>query len=164
MLMFTDEGAIYRADNGRLHDVSYIFDTPLGDQFRQWKKKKNVDAATTFYRRAYSFAASRWIERESGVYAIDYAFHRFEATRDADGNWSVKCVFTDTRSEIPVDEILPHALLACYIREHNGWFTPRPARPQPRYAPRYGGGTGYATRRPYYGRTAMWGTGRRAGR
>jgi len=165
MVQFTkDGGAVYRADNGRIVDVSFVFQTPLGSKFRQWAKKNDVESATLFYRRAYSVAANRWREREPGVWHFDYGWHKFEAMVK-DGVWSVKCIFTDTRSQLSVDEILEHALLACHIREYNGWNNPRPPR-QTNNGSKYGMNGGYtrAYRRPYYGRTASWGSGRRAGR
>jgi len=164
MVHFTkNDGAFYRADNGRVVDISFVFQTPLASKFRQWAKKNDTESATLFYRRAYSVAANRWHEREPDTWIFDYGWHRFEATKQ-DGEWSVRCIYADTRSQLSVEEILPHALLACYIREYNGWNNPRPT-PQ-RNGSKYGlnGGYGRVYRRPYYGRTASWGSGRRAGR
>ena len=165
MISFTKNGgAFYRADNGRIIDISFVFSTPQAEMFRLWAKKNDVEAATLFYRRAYSIAANRWVEREANVWHFDYGYHRFEA-ECKDGIWSVKCVYTDTRSQLSVDEILKHALLACYIREYNGFNNPRQTRPT-NNGSKYGLNGGYAKsyRRPYYGRTASWGSGRRAGR
>ena len=114
-------GMYYRPDNSDVqYDMSWVLDTPFAKTFETLANQKDSEAATAFWKLAYSIArADTWKRVGVGAWTVEYAGHLVLCENDPEtGTVSSRVLRENPNATLPAWSIADAAVLAYYYRRH----------------------------------------------